>query len=57
MFIDSIRIVNDHNELPAYFETSNAIISVHFIYVRKRCMVYIFNGNEAKFMELSFLPP
>ena len=54
MFIDSIRIVTDHNELPAYFEASNAIISVHLIYVRKRCMVYIFNYNEAKFMELSF---
>ena len=54
MFIDSISIVTDHNELPAYFETSNAIISVHLIYVRKRCMVYIFNDNEAKFMELSF---
>ena len=54
MFIDSISIVTDHNELPACFETSNAIISVHLIYVRKRCMVYIFNDNETKFMELSF---
>ena len=54
MFIDSIKIVTDHNELPAYFETLNAISSVHFIYVRKRCMVFIFNDNEAKFMELSF---
>ena len=54
MFINSIRIVTDHNELPAYFETSNAIISVHLMYVRKRCMVYISNNNEAKFMELSF---
>ena len=54
MFIDSIRIVTDHNELPAYFETSNAIISVHLINVRKRCMVFIFNYNETNFMELSF---
>ena len=54
MFIYSIRIVTHHNELPSYFETSNAIISVHLIYVRKRCMVYIFNSNETKSMELSF---
>ena len=54
MFINSIRIVTDHNELPVYFETSNAIISVYLMYVRKRCMVYIFNNNKAKFMELSF---
>ena len=54
MFIDSIRIVTDHNELPVYFETSNAIISVHLSYVRKRYMVSIFNDSEAKFMELSF---
>ena len=54
MFIDSIRIVTDHNELPAYFETSNAIISVHLINVRKRCIFLLFNYNEAKFMELSF---
>ena len=54
MFIDSIRIVTDHNELPAYFETPNAIITVHLIYVRKRCMVYILNYNETKFMILSF---
>ena len=54
MFIDSIRIVTYHNELPAYFETSNAIISVRLIYVRKRCMVYICDYNEAKSMELSF---
>ena len=54
MFIDSIRTVTDHDGLPAYFETSNGIISVHLIYVRKRCMVSVFNHNKAKFMELSF---
>ena len=54
MFIDSIKIVTDHKELSAYFETSNAIISIYSIYVRKRCMVYILNDNGIKFMELSF---
>ena len=54
MFIYWIRIETDHNELPAYLETSNTIIGVHLIDVRKRCMVSMFNYNETKFMKMSF---